>query len=74
MSESSHSSADSRITKEDLEFKFQSLQDDLQGRASDKKQSIIAAAAVASAIVLLIAYLLGRRGGRKRRSVVEIRR
>jgi vacuolar-type H+-ATPase subunit E/Vma4 len=63
-----------RITKADLETKFQELQDDLQGRASDKKQSIIAAASIASAVVVLIAYLLGRRGGRKRRSVVEIRR
>jgi uncharacterized membrane protein YvbJ len=65
---------DQRITKEDLETKFQSLQDDLQGRASDKKQSIIAVASIASAVVVLIAYMLGRRGGRKRRSVVEIRR
>ena len=65
---------DLRITKNDLESKFQSLQNDLQGRASDKKQSIIAAAAIASAVVVFIAYLLGRRGGRKRRSVVEIRR
>ncbi len=64
----------SRITKQDLESKFQSLQDDLQGRASDKKQSLVAAASIASAVIVLIAYLLGRRGGRKRRSVVEIRR
>ena len=74
MSSTTQSGTDARITKEDLESKCQSLQDDLQGRASDKKQSIMAAAAVASAIVVLIAYLLGRRGGRKRRSVVEIRR
>ena len=65
---------DQRITKEDLETKFQSLQDDLQGRASDKKQSIMTVAAIASAVVVLIAYMLGRRGGRKRHSVVEIRR
>ena len=64
----------SRITKQDLESKFQSLQDDLQGRASDKKQSLVAVVAIASAVIVLIAYLLGRRGGRKRRSVVEIRR
>jgi hypothetical protein len=64
----------SRITKQDLESKFQSLQDDLQGRASDKKQSLVAAASIASAVIVLFAYLLGRRGGRKRRSVVEIRR
>ena len=65
---------DQRITKEDLETKFQSLQDDLQGRAADKKQSIMTVAAISSAVVVLIAYMLGRRGGRKRRSVVEIRR
>ncbi len=65
---------DARITKEDLESRFQSLQDDLQGRASDKKQSIMAAAALLGGVVVLVAYVLGRRGGRKRRSVVEIRR
>ena len=73
MSSNTRLGSETRITKEDLESKFQSLQDDLQGRANDKKQSIIAAAGVVSAIVVLIAYLLGRRGGRKRRSVVEIR-
>lgn len=67
-------SSEARITKEDLESKFQSLQDDLQGRASDKRQSIMAAAAILGGVIVLIAYLLGRRGGRKRRSVVEIRR
>jgi len=54
MSSTTQSGTDARITKEDLESKFQSLQDDLQGRASDKKQSIMAAAAVASAIVVLM--------------------
>ena len=68
------STPNTRITKDELESKFQSLQDDLQGRAADKKQSIIAVAALLGGVVVLIAYLLGRRGGRKRRSVVEIRR
>ena len=68
------STPNTRITKDELESKFQSLQDDLQGRVADKKQSIIAVAALLSGVVVLIAYLLGRRGGRKRRSVVEIRR
>ncbi len=65
---------EARITKEDLESRFQSLQDDLQGRASDKKQTIMSAAAMLGGVVVLVAYLIGRRGGRKRRSVVEIRR
>lgn len=68
------SSPDARITKEELETRFQSLQDDLQGRAADKKQSIMAGVALLGGLVVLVAYLLGRRGGRKRRSVVEIRR
>jgi len=68
------STPNTRITKDELESKFQSLQDDLQGRAADKKQSIMAVAALLGGVVVLIAYLLGRRGGRKRRSVVEIRR
>lgn len=74
MPENATSKSQPRITKEELESKFQSLRDDLQGRASDKKQSIMAAAGIAGAVVVVIAYLLGRRGGRKRRSVVEIRR
>lgn len=74
MPENATSKSQPRITKKELESKFQSLQDDLQGRASDKKQSIMAAAGIAGAVVVVIAYLLGRRGGRKRRSVVEIRR
>ena len=74
MPDNATSNSQLRITKEELTSKFQSLQDDFQGRASDKKQSIIAAAGIAGAVVVVIAYLLGRRGGRKRRSVVEIRR
>ena len=63
-----------RITKVELESKFQSLQDDLQGKVTDNKQRIVAGLSVVASIIVLIAYLLGRRGGRKRRSVVEIRR
>lgn len=67
-------SGDEKITREELEDKFQALQDDLQAKVADKKSSIAAALAVGGSMVVAISYLLGRRRGRKRRSVVEIRR
>ena len=66
--------AENKITREDLESKFRSLQADIQGRATDKKQSLIAAASAVGAVVVIVAYLFGRRSGRKRGSRVEIRR
>lgn len=65
---------DTRITRDDLESKFRNLQSDIQGRASDKKQSLAVAGSVALGLVVIISYLIGRRGGRKRGSRVEFRR
>lgn len=65
---------DERITREELEGKFQALQDDLQFKVADKKSSIATALAVGGSMIVVISYLFGRRRGRKRRSVVEIRR
>jgi hypothetical protein len=62
------------VSREDLETKFRALQTDIQGRATDKKQSIIAIGSAVGAVVILLAYLFGRRGGRKRGSRVEFRR
>jgi len=62
------------VSREDLETKFRALQTDIQGRATDKKQSIIAIGSTVGAVVILLAYLFGRRGGRKRGSRVEFRR
>jgi hypothetical protein len=62
-----------KITREDLEQKFKSLQDDIQGVTDRNKTSIATYAAIAGGVVVIIAYALGRRSGRKRRSVLEIR-
>jgi hypothetical protein len=62
-----------KITRDDLEQKFKSLQDDIQGVTDRKKTSIATYAAIAGGVVVIIAYALGRRSGRKRRSVLEIR-
>lgn len=67
-------SEERRITRNDLEEKFRALQSDLQGKASDKRQSIVAVASVAATVVVIAAYLLGRRSGRRRGSRVEFRR
>lgn len=67
-------SNEERITREELEDKFQALQDDLQAKVADKKGSIATALAIGGAVIVMLAYMLGRRRGRKRRSVVEIRR
>lgn len=63
-----------KITPQDLEDKFKSLQDDLQGRVDDKKTSIASVAAGGGLVLLIIFFLLGRRSGRRRSAVVEIRR
>jgi hypothetical protein len=63
-----------RVTREDLETKFRALQTDIQGRATDKKQSIVAIGSGVATVVVLLAYAFGRRSGRKRSSRVEFRR
>jgi hypothetical protein len=63
-----------KITREDLEKKFRTLQADIQGRAEDKKQSVVATAGTVAVVVVIGAYLLGRRKGRKRAGRVEFRR
>ncbi|MEX0847854.1 MAG: hypothetical protein WD023_08740 [Ilumatobacteraceae bacterium] len=63
-----------RITRDDLEAKFRSLQDDVQGKVMDKKQTLMAAGSAAAVIVVLIVFLLGKRSGKKKTTFVEIRR
>jgi uncharacterized membrane protein YvbJ len=63
-----------RITREDLEGKFRSVQTDLQTSVDSKKNSIATAAVVGGVVLLLIFFFLGRRAGSKRTTFVEIRR
>ena len=63
-----------RITRDDLESKFRALQADIQGRATDKKQSIVAIGSAAVTVVVLLAYFFGKRRGRRRASSIEFRR
>lgn len=63
-----------RITRDELEQKFRTLQSDIQGRAEDKKQSVIALGSAVAGAVVLLAYVFGRRSGRRSGSRVVFRR
>ncbi len=66
--------AQQRITRDDLEAKFRAIQDEVQGKVEDKKQTMITAAAVGGIILLLLFFFLGKRSGKKKTTFVEIRR
>jgi len=63
-----------RITRDDLEAKFRSLQDDVQGKVMDKRQTLVTAGSAVAVVVVLIVFFLGKRSGRKKTTFVEIRR
>lgn len=63
-----------RITRDDLEAKFRALQDDVQGKVMDKRQTLVAAGSAVAVFVVLIVFFLGKRSGRKKTTFVEIRR
>ena len=66
--------AQQRITRDDLEAKFKALQDDVQGKVTDKKQTIQTAAIAGGVLLLPIFFFLGKRSGKKKTTFVEIRR
>lgn len=63
-----------RITRDDLEQKFRSVQDQLQGTADDNQQAVKTALVAGGVLALLAAYFLGRRAGKSKAQYVEIRR
>jgi len=67
-------SSNKKISRDDLERRFKSLQDDLQGRVENKKQTIVTIAGTAAAALVIVSYLFGRRRGAKRATRVEFRR
>lgn len=63
-----------RITRDDLESKFRSVQSDIQSKVEDKTKNLATAAVVGGIVLLLVFFILGRRAGSKRTTFVEIRR
>ena len=70
----SQNGGERRITKDDLERRFKSLQDDLQGGVENKKQTLVAAAGAVAVVLVVVSYLFGRRRGSRRATKVEFRR
>ena len=62
------------ITRDDLEARFRRIQDDVQSKVHDKKQTLVTVAAAGGVVLLLVFFLLGRRSGKKKTTLVEIRR
>lgn len=63
-----------RITRQDLEDRFRSLQDGVTKQVDDAKQPLLAAGALGGLVLLVIFYVLGRRSGRRKNTLVQIRR
>ena len=66
--------AQQRITRDDLENRFRALQDDVQGKVNDKKQTMTTVAIAGGVVLMLLIFLLGKRAGKKKTTVVEVRR
>jgi hypothetical protein len=63
-----------RISRDDLESRFKSLQDDIQGRVENRKQTIVSIAAGVGVVLVVLSYLVGRRRGSRKATRVEFRR
>lgn len=63
-----------KITIDDIESRFRSLQGGATGAVKGAAPPKIGAAVGGVVLILLLIYFLGRRRGRKRATVLEIRR
>lgn len=64
----------SPITRDDLEQRFQQLQDGVRGQVDDRKNTFLTAAGIGGLLIVLLIFLVGRRSGKKKTTYVEIRR
>ncbi len=63
-----------KVSRDDLERSFRSLQDGMKGKVDDKRSTVVTVATVAGIVVVLLVFLLGRRSGKRKTTLVEIRR
>jgi hypothetical protein len=66
--------AQSKITRDDIEARLQALQGQMQSATEARKPTLIQGAVALTIILLIVFFLLGKRSGHKKRTVVEIRR
>lgn len=63
-----------KITRDDLERKFRSLQDGIRGKVDERRNTIVAVVGAIGFVVVVVVFLLGRKSGKKKTTLVEIRR
>jgi hypothetical protein len=63
-----------RITRDDIEARFRSIQGDAEAVEEEARDYVALAVAAVAVTVIVGAFLLGRRRGKNRRAIVEIRR
>ena len=62
------------ISRDDIEAKFRSIQDEVGSMEEEARDYLGMAVAAVAVTIVVVAFVLGSRRGRKRRTVVEIRR
>lgn len=62
------------ISADDLRNKMQGLQNSLQGKVDEKKNTLLTVGGGALVVLLILFFLLGKRSGKKKTTLVEIRR
>ncbi|MDQ2648102.1 MAG: hypothetical protein M3Z03_00950 [Actinomycetota bacterium] len=67
-------SPSTRITRDDLEAKFRSVQGEVEEQRASAVSTLVTVGAVVAVGVIAIAFLAGRRRGKKRTTIVEVRR
>ena len=70
----SQTSTDETISADDLRNKVQGLQNSLQGKVDEQKNTLLTVGGGAIVVLLILFFLLGKRSGKKKTTLVEIRR
>jgi hypothetical protein len=63
-----------KISRDDLEREFRSLQGEAREMVDEQSNKLITMGVVGVVIVVVIIFLLGRRAGRRKNTYIEIRR
>ena len=66
--------AATKITRDDLERKFQGVQNKITGVVDSKRATIVNVAIAGVVVMAIVFFLLGKRSGKRKSTVVEIRR
>jgi hypothetical protein len=63
-----------KISRDDLEREFRSLQGEAREMVDEQSNKLITMGVLGAVIVVVIIFLLGRRSGRRKNTYIEIRR